>query len=318
MSKIKKYFYGPVPSRRLGRSLGLDISPFKTCSLDCVYCQLGHTPKKTIRRKSCVPVHHITEELKKIISTGPSADYITISGSGEPTLNTDLAEIIKNIKNITKIPVAIITNSTLMYRRDVRKDCALADLLLPSLDAGDENTFRKINRPHRNISIEKLINGLSAFRKEFNGPIWLEVFLIQGFNTSKEQLKNIKRAVKKIRPDKIQLNTAVRPAALPYIRPLSKQKLRDIAKMFWPNAEVIADFKAVREGKHTLVTQQNILAMLKRRPCSIKDIASALGCNPAQVSKSLADMRKKGLLRTMVTNGITFFSIAENSHKLRP
>jgi len=313
MSQTKEYFYGPVPSRRLGRSLGLDIFPFKTCSLDCIYCQLGPTSEKTIQRKSYIPVRKITQELKKIITPGLKADYITISGSGEPALNADLGKIIKNIKSITKIPLAVITNSTLMYRRDVRMDCALADLLLPSLDAGDEDTFRKINRPHRNISIKKLINGLSAFREQFSGPIWLEVFLIEGVNTSSEQLEKIKQAVKKIRPDKIQLNTAVRPAPLQNIKPLSHEKLRNIAEMLGPNAEGIADFEALHEKKYTLTTQQNILAMLKRRPCSIMDIASALTGSPAQVSKTLAEMQKKGLLIKTLSNGITFFKIAPNS-----
>lgn len=313
MNRNKKYFYGPVPSRRLGRSLGLDICPFKTCSFDCVYCQLGSVSRKTISRKSLAPVNRISDELKKIINARLNPDYITISGSGEPTLNADLGKIINNIKSITNIPVAIITNSSLMYRKDVRKECALADLLLPSLDAGDENTFRKINRPHRNISIEKLITGLTASRDEFKGPIWLEVFLVEGFNTSTPQLEKIKQAVKKIRPDKIQLNTAVRPASVPGVKPLSPQKLKHIAEIFGPNTEVIADFNAAGQTKHLSADRQNILAMLKRRPCSVNDIASALSINHAEVSKLLAEMQKKQLLETEVKNGITFFKSARNS-----
>jgi len=180
VAEEKKYLYGPVPSRRLGLSLGVDIVPFKVCTLDCVYCQLGRASRKTIERREYVPVKAVLAELKERLAQGVKADFITISGSGEPTLNSQLGELIDGIKKITDIPVAILTNGTLLYRQNVRADCAKADVVLPSLDAGDEQTFQKMNRPYSGLSIEKLIEGLLAFRNEFAGEFVLEVFFVEG------------------------------------------------------------------------------------------------------------------------------------------
>jgi len=154
--------YGPVPSRRLGLSCGIDIVPFKVCTLDCIYCQLGKTALTTIERKEYTPVESVLTELKEALAEGLQADYITIAGSGEPTLNSRLGELIDGLKNLTNIPVAVLTNGTLFYREDVRVDCSRADVIMPSLDAGDEHTFQRINRPNSVISIEKLISGAGS------------------------------------------------------------------------------------------------------------------------------------------------------------
>ena len=172
-----------MPSRRLGRSLGVDIVPRKVCTLDCVYCQVGRSTEITVERKEYVAIEPVISELKSRIAKGLQADFITISGSGEPTLNSRLGDLIGEIKKITNIPIAVLTNGTLFFDASVRADCAKADVVLPSLDAGDEATFQKINRPHKDISIEKLISGLCQFRREYKGQIWLEVFFIEGINT---------------------------------------------------------------------------------------------------------------------------------------
>ena len=249
MAEKKKYLFGPVPSRRLGRSLGVDIMPFKTCSLDCVYCQLGPTTKKTIERKGYIAIEPVLTELKNRLAEGLQADFITISGSGEPTLNSHLGKLIDGIKRITNIPVAILTNGTLFYRQDVRADCARADVVLPSLDAADKQTFERINRTHSELSIENVISGLCAFRAEYAGQIWLEVFLIEDFNTDTEQIAEIKKAIERIGPDKVQLNTAVRPTACAGIKKVSAEKLQAIAAQLGRNCEVIADFAQGREGQ---------------------------------------------------------------------
>jgi len=199
VAREKKYLFGPVASRRLGLSLGIDIVPFKICSQDCIYCELGPTTEKSIERKDYAPIEDILAELKERLAEGLSVDFITITGSGEPTLNSRLGELVEKIKKITKIPVAILTNGTLFYRQDVRADCAKADVVVPSLDAGDEGVFEKINRPHPDINIEKLILGLCSFRDEYHGQIWLEVFLVEGVNTGVEQIAEIKEAIKRIR-----------------------------------------------------------------------------------------------------------------------
>jgi len=308
VAEEKKYLYGPVPSRRLGRSLGIDIVPFKLCSLDCVYCQLGRTTKKTLHRSDFVPVEAVLAELRDRLAEGVEADFISISGSGEPTLNSRLGELIDGIKKITDIPVAILTNGTLLYKQDVRADCAKADVVLPSLDAGDEQIFRKINRPHSGLSIEKLISGLCAFRKEFSGQIWLEVFLIEGFNTDNEQIAKIKDAISRIRPDKVQLNTAVRPTAEPGIKILNAEKLQAIAEELGENCEVIADFSPAQQGRHVEVRAEDVLSMLKRRPCSLSDVCSALGISRNEALKYITHFQQQGVIDSKKKDGVIFFS----------
>jgi wyosine [tRNA(Phe)-imidazoG37] synthetase (radical SAM superfamily) len=318
VAEEEKYLYGPVPSRRLGRSLGIDIVPFKLCTLDCVYCQLGRTTKRTLQRKDYVPVEAVLAELKGRLAEGLEADFITISGSGEPTLNSRLGELIEGIKKITDIPVAILTNGTLLYRQDVRADCAKADVVLPSLDAGDEQTFQRINRPHSGLSIEKLISGLCAFRKQFTGRIWLEVFLIEGFNTDNEQIAKIKDAIDRICPDKVQLNTAVRPTAESDIKSLNTEKLRAIAEKLGEKCEVIADFSPARHDWHIESKAEDVLSMLKRRPCSLSDISSSLGMSRNEALKYITYFLQQGVIDSQKKDGVTFFSTClERSRKKR-
>ncbi|OHB62993.1 MAG: hypothetical protein A2168_05240 [Planctomycetes bacterium RBG_13_50_24] len=321
MTDKKKYLYGPVPSRRLGLSCGIDIAPLKICTLDCVYCQLGKTAQTTMERKEYIPIEPVLSELKEALAEGLKADYITIAGSGEPTLNSRLGELIDGIKKLTNIPIAILTNGTLLYRADVRADCSKADVVMPSLDAGDEQTFQRINRPNSVISIEKLISGLCAFRKEYSGRIWLEVFFVEGINTGAEHIARIKEAIKLINPDKVHLNTAVRPTADPHIARLSAEKLQEIAELLGPRSEVVADFSPassgiLMEGKSKDISESNsvtsrnaeaLLSMLKRRPCSLNDICSSLGINRNEAIKHISDLQHKGIIQSENKEGTVFF-----------
>jgi len=305
----KKYFYGPVPSRRLGRSYGVDIVPFKVCTLDCVYCQLGKTTDRTIERKDYGPIEPILAELRETLAEGLEADFITIAGSGEPTLNSRLGELIDGIKKITDIPVAILTNGTLLYKEDVRADCAKADVVMPSLDAGDKQTFQKVNRPHRDISIENLISGLCAFRDEFAGRIWLEVFFVEGLNTEAEQIAKIRDAIELIRPDKIQLNTAVRPTAEADIKRLDAEKLQAIAARLGPKCEVVADFSLSHHGRGLENKAEDVLSILKRRPCSLNDICSGLGIGRNEALKYVTGLQHKGIIHSEKKDGRIFFKV---------
>ncbi len=313
MDTNKTYLYGPVPSRRLGRSLGVDIVPFKVCTLDCIYCQLGRTTEKTIERKDYIPIEPVLAELKDRLTGDLQADFITISGSGEPTLHLRLGELIEGIKKLTDIPLAVLTNSTLLYRTDVRADCVRADVVLPSLDAGDERTFQKMNRPHPDISFVKLIDGLQALRKDFSGQIWLEVFLVDGLNTSIEQIVKIKQAIVKIAPDKIQLNTAVRPTAEIGAKRLDTERLQAIAKQLGENCEVIPSVPPVSDKPYAIQPIQNeirntVLSMLKRRPCSLNDICLVLEINRNEVLKYISDLQNQGAIHSERKNGIIFFT----------
>ena len=282
--------------------------PFKICSLDCIYCQLGRTLEKTIQRKVYIPAEPVLSELKDRLTKGLTADFITISGSGEPTLNSQLGGIINDIKKITNIPIAVLTNGTLFYLQDVRDDCCRADVVLPSLDAADQQTFKKINRPHPDISIENVISGLCKFRNQFHGQIWLEVFLVDGINTDSRQIDEITDAIKRIRPDKVHLNTAVRPTAEPNVKAPSQEKLHKIAKQLGKNCQIVTDFSTSRCADFLENNEEHLLSMLKRRPCSINDICSALTLTPTEAVKYIARLQKKDLVHPTEKNGITFYS----------
>jgi wyosine [tRNA(Phe)-imidazoG37] synthetase (radical SAM superfamily) len=307
VAEQEKYLYGPVPSRRLGLSLGVDIVPFKVCTLDCVYCQIGSTTEKTVERKEYVPIKAVLAELRQRVEHGLRADFVTMSGSGEPTLYSRLGELIEAIKNITDIAVAIVTNGTLLYRQDVRADCAKADVVLPSLDAADEPTFRRVNRPHADISAERLISGLCAFRDEYPGQIWLEVLLVEGVNTSDEQIARIKEAIERIRPDKVQLNTAVRPAADFGVRPVDVGKLEAIAAVLGDRCEVVGGFSPSGCGSLAESRVQDVLSMLKRRPCSLDDICSGLNIGRNEALKYVTDLRDRQVIHSELRDGVTFF-----------
>ncbi len=309
MTGEKKYFYGPVPSRRLGLSYGVDIVPLKFCTLDCIYCQLGKTNKTTTERRNFGPIEPILAELQAIVSEGQKSDFITIAGSGEPTLNLQLGKLIEGIKKISDIPVAILTNGTLFYKEEVRADCSKADVVMPSLDAGDSETFQRINRPNRDINIENHIFGLSSFRNEFSGQIWLEVFLLEGFNTEPEQINKIKNAIERIRPDKIHLNTAVRPTAEPNLKRLNAEQLQSIASQLGPRCEIISDFSKLHQTNSFEKKADDVLSILKRRPCSINDISSGLGINRNEAIKYIQNLQNRGLICSELKDGILFFRV---------
>jgi wyosine [tRNA(Phe)-imidazoG37] synthetase (radical SAM superfamily) len=291
-----RYVFGPVPSRRLGRSLGVDLVTRKVCTMDCVYCQVGRTTRKTLDRERFAPVQAILDEIREKLRAGPRPDYVTLSGSGEPTLNADLGEIIAGIKSLTDVPVAIITNGSLLFREEVRRDCARADLVLPSLDACDEETFRLVNRPEPSLTFNKLLEGLIAFRSEYTGPIWLEVFLVRGVNDSEPQLARLQELIARIRPDRVQLNTAVRPTAELDVRPLTESEMNAAAKALGPNAEVIADFRKAADSEEFAAGEQEVLDMIRRRPVTVDDIAAGMGLHQSEAAKRVGRLLSQHLI----------------------
>jgi len=291
---MSSQIFGPVPSRRLGRSLGVDLVPFKTCTYDCIYCQLGRTTCKTIERKEWVPLDRVLEELAEKLSSKP--DYITLSGSGEPTLFSRVDELIDRIKAITEVPVAVLTNGSLLWQEDVRHQLMNADLVVPSLDAGDEAMFRLVNRPHHEISFEQMLDGLIAFRREFRGEYWLEVFVVGAYTAIGGELAKAAKCVDRIKPDRIQLNTVTRPPAEKYALGVSPGRLAELASTFRLPAEVIADFRGVHRQAEFVAGRKEILDMLRRRPCSIDDIADGLG-RKSSTTRSPRSPRSEPLIK---------------------
>lgn len=305
------YVYGPVPSRRLGLSLGVDIVPAKICTLDCVYCQIGRTTDKSSVRRDFLDIVPVLAELEAKLGQGVRADYITIGGSGEPTLHKRLGDLIDGIRQFTDIPLAVLTNGTLLHRADVRVDCSRADLVIPSLDAGNEAVFRAVNRPAADISIEKLVSGLAQFREEFAGQIWLEVLLIPEINTSAEQISHLKRLIERIGPDKVQLNTAVRPPAEKGVRALSREQLAEIAGQIGPGCEVIADPPASLCDRQVQRAAEDIVSMLKRRPCSLNDLTGGLGMARAETLKHISRLQAQGDVVTETRQERTYFLLSD-------
>jgi wyosine [tRNA(Phe)-imidazoG37] synthetase (radical SAM superfamily) len=238
-----KYIYGPVKSRRLGLSLGISLTPYKICTFDCVYCQLGKTQNLTREIKEYANIEGIINELKFWLQNNTqeakNLNYITLSGSGEPTLNAKIGQLITEIKKITTMPVAVITNSSLLNETSVSQALSVADLIVPSLDAANKEIFEKIDRPHHDINIEDVIKGLINLRKEFRGKIWLEIMLVRGVNDDLRYIKKIKEIIDKINPDKIHLNSPVRATTEPNILPTDKNKLEQIREILGDKAQII-------------------------------------------------------------------------------
>ncbi len=291
------HIYGPVPSRRLGYSLGIDILPFKTCTLDCIYCQLGSTRRTTIRTGRYFDEDRIFSQIQAALSALHKIDYITFSGSGEPTLNTALGSLIRRIKSVTDIPVAVLTNGTLLTRKEVRKALIAADLVVPSLDAATQEVFEKINRPHPSLRVDDIIESLQRFRRDFSGRIWIEVMLVAGINDSPEHIRRLKAVIASLNPEKVQLNTVVRPPAEDLALPLDRRSLERIRRVMGDKAEIIADFPHLPQPSAHRQVQEAILALVRRRPATIDDLIHGLGQHRDQVVKAAEELVRRGKLR---------------------
>lgn len=301
------HVYGPVPSRRLGYSLGVDILPFKTCSLDCIYCQLGSSPRKTVRRKRWFSAAEILPQVRAAVESGRRIDIITFSGSGEPTLNSLIGPLIRGIKDFTDIPVAVLTNGTLLGRKSVREALKAADLVIPSLDAATQELFERVNRPHPSLRISDIIEGLKTFRRSFPGRIWLEIMLIKGINDTPAHLKLLRDLIEDIDPEKVQLNTVVRPPAESYARSLPKAEMERIRAYFGDRAETIASFDRENQGIPDPNLEDDIEAMIRRRPVTLDDLSRALGRHGNELIKYLNDLIQKGIIRSVAFEGRTYY-----------
>jgi wyosine [tRNA(Phe)-imidazoG37] synthetase (radical SAM superfamily) len=312
-ANLFKYIYGPVASRRLGRSLGIDLVPFKTCTYDCIYCQLGRTTSKTIERRPYVPVKYILSELKIKLAKGESPDYISIAGSGEPTLHSYIGELIGMIKNMTKIPVAVLTNGSLLFMPEVRAALMRADLVIPSLDAGDESLFRYVNRPHADISFDQMVTGLIDFTRNFPGQVWLEVLLLSGVTGMVEEAKKIAVYAKEIGAAKIQLNTVCRPTSEDFACVVGKKQMEALALLFPGMAEVIFEDESERLLGATLCDASNteIINLLARRPCTLTGVCTGLGLNPHEAAKRLQRLVDEKRITSLRTDHAVFYKIAE-------
>jgi len=295
---VYKYLFGPVISRRLGISLGLDLVPHKVCPLNCIYCEVGKTTLLII------------PELQDYLSQKPKLDYITFSGAGEPTLNSGIGKIISFLKTeFSEYKIALLTNGILFSSRRIRNEIIDVDLILPSLDAASEIAFQKINRPVKGVNVNDVIKGLVDLRKEFSGDIWLEIFLVPDINDTKQELTLLKNAVTRINPDKVQLNSLDRPGTEPWIESINREKIVQIAEFFKPlPVEIITQPKQKNKAENfnQNITEQ-ILDTIRRRPCTADDLEAILALNTIDLDRYLNILLDKGKIETIKQERGYFF-----------
>ena len=301
-----KYIFGPVPSRRLGVSLGVDLVMSKTCNLNCIYCECGPTTKFYNTRDSYVDIDRLIEEVKDILQN-LTPDYITFSGSGEPTLNKDLGIIIKEVRKIYSGKIAVITNSSLLNNLDVREALEEADLIIPSLDAMSEDVFEKINRPIEGLLVENILDGMTKFLLTTKKEVYLEIFIIEGINDGEEELEKFVKYLKDKKVTVIQLNTLARPGAIKEIKPASMKRLSEIKDFFISrglnSVEIIKKYTSREEfPKYSEKLEELILNMLAKRKYSIDEMVELLQRNEVELFKYLNILQKEGKVKIVIEN----------------
>ncbi len=309
-----RYIFGPVPSRRLGISLGVDLIPPKTCSYNCIYCESGKTTNLTVERREYVPLNDVLKELDSVLKTHPRLDFVTYSGSGEPTLYSRISEVTRFVKeNYPEYKTALLTNGSLFHDEKVRRDCLDIDVVIPSLDCAGETEFKKVDRPHHSLSAAVVNEGIAKFRTEYTGQIWLEIFIVPGINDTDEEIGRINAWIAKIRPDKIQLNTLDRPGAVDGIRPADDIRMQEIAgKLRHDNIE-IAGKPATRSSNKAYSGDISdvILRTVRRRPCTLDDIVKITGLHMNEVNKYLGVLVAEGKITEARGERGVFYRSAE-------
>ncbi len=298
--KKMKYVYGPVPSRRLGRSLGIDLIPSKTCNYQCVYCQLGKTTCFTNIRKNYFPKNDILSEIKNMIKKNKNNfDYVTFVGSGEPTLYKDIGEIILKTKEFTNKPICIVTNGSLLYNKEVKNNLMHADAILPSLDAGDENLFKKINRPHPSLNFKSIIQGFIDFKQEFKGKFWIEVMLMKGINDSDENITNIKKIIDLIQPDRIDINIPIRPPAENWVKIPGEYLISRLNKIFNKYNNIFYPERGIFKI-YSSNFENNLLSIIERHPMRLDQIIETFCTKNTtnEILKRLEFLKSKNKIET--------------------
>jgi wyosine [tRNA(Phe)-imidazoG37] synthetase (radical SAM superfamily) len=300
------YVFGPVPSRRLGLSLGVDLIPHKTCSFDCLYCQVGRTTARSIVPEPYAPVGAVVEEIRqKLLKRRP--DVITLAGSGEPTLHSQIGEVVNAVKDITDIPVVLLTNGSLFWKDEVRKRALKADIIMPTLTSALETTFRTVHRPHADLRLDRIVRGLKQLRREYAGRLFLEVVFLAGINDTDAEVAGLRELVADIDPDKVQINTVIRPPADAEALPLDRKRLEEIKVAFGEKAEIVADVPSKGQAGKAVRKAEDVLEMLTRRPLKQRDVEKTLGLSPEDAADLLKGLLIKGYIREQNHSGDIYY-----------
>ena len=300
------YVFGPVASRRLGYSLGVEVIPSKTCSYSCIYCQVGQTSQYSDQRAQYVPTVEVFSELEQKLPL-EGLHYVTFSGAGEPTLHEDLGKIITKVKSLTDTPVCVITNSSLIWRKDVQRDLRLADVVIPSLDTVDPRTFIKLNQPTTSIKLDKIIRGLKKFRQTYKGKMWLEIMLVKGFNDSIEEVALLKETIDQIGPDRVDLNTVVRPPHSPLALPIDEQDMKRIAGLFGDIAHVIGGFDKTGHSAPGTDLDKEVFELVRRRGITLSDLVTGFGLHREVAMDILYRLSQEGKIKKVTFGGKSYY-----------
>jgi len=316
--KKYKHLFGPVSSRRLGQSLGVDLIPFKTCSLNCVYCECGLTTNLTTKTAEYVPTQEVISELDALLSTNPKLDFITFSGNGEPTLHNGLLEIATHIKtNYPQYKICLITNSTMLTHPDFMQQIlnngqSTIDVIMPSLDAISQEVYEKVDQPESSIQAKAVTQALIDFSKKFKGEIWLEIFILPGVNDTESELNNFQKALKEMRVDKILLNCLDRPAPYDWVKPATNSQMQAVKDFFDQQniqTTIIGKVRTATAHEISADPKNTIVELISRRPATLLDLAQALGKPQSQVSKLLQELKETHKLKESKEKRGTFYRI---------
>ncbi|HYA43637.1 MAG TPA: radical SAM protein [Syntrophobacteraceae bacterium] len=310
--------FGPIPSRRYGKSLGIDVIPPKTCSFDCIYCESGPTTHLSVKRENFVDPKEVLEELSAFLRLHPNAtDVLTFSSAGEPTLYEGLGELIAAIrKAYPTLPLIVLTNGSLLWQPEVRRCLLGADRVVPSLDAVTSAVFHNINRPHPSLELEQIIEGIRAFRKDYKAQLHIEVALVSGVNDNQADLSTLARVIESIGPDKIELNTVARPPACAGTRGLSDARMAWAASFFSSlNTQIVGVFESHECGCGQEPIGLRIVETVQRRPCTVAELAASLGVPETKVERESQKLHEQGKLRKLRFDGKVFLCNAQASQE---
>jgi len=306
-----KFVFGPVPSRRLGQSLGIDPVPLKTCNWNCVYCQLGRTIPLTNERREYIPREEIIAEVNQALAshTPGEIDWVTFVGSGETTLHASIGWLIRQVKSLTHLPVAVITNGSLLYLPEIRRELSPADAVLPSLDAGNARLYRKLNRPHPEVSFKRLVGGLAAFRKEYQGKLWVEVMLVRGLNDSGPALIEIAAALKEIQPDEVHILQPDRPPVETWVQPPDEEGLLRARAILGNIARVVHPASGSFDLSCAKSLVDAVVGIITRHPMREEELVETLEhFSPGEVNETLTELEMSGRAQIVERYGTRFWS----------
>ncbi|MGM0472065.1 MAG: radical SAM protein [Bacillota bacterium] len=310
-----EHLFGPVPSRRLGASLGIDLIPYKTCTFDCIYCECGATTDFPLERKEFVPTAEVIEELDKFLETEPDIDYITFSGSGEPTLHSGIGKIVDFLKEeYPEYQIALLTNGAFFTQQQLIDEVKEIDLIVPSLDAASEDIYQKINRPCADLSFDEIVEGIINLSNQYQGELWLEIFIISGVNDSREQIESFNEIISQINPERIQLNTLDRPGAESWVKPASKESLERIAAALTEEVEIVADFEPRREvDSIDQELRDRIASAFQEEDYSSQELMQQLGIGANEVGKYIQSLLENNIIEVKDDQDQVIYTITDQA-----